>query len=432
VTWPDRVLVVGAGQAGTQVAISLRENGFAGAITLVGYEPGQPYQRPPLSKGFLTGEIDEHALMFRGSDFWDEQRIDLVSGERILTVAMDDSGAGVGVTGQGRRVEFDGLALATGARPRRLTVPGSNLDGVAYLRDLRDAGSLRRRLLESDRVAVIGGGFIGLEAAAACRGQGKAVTVLEVADRLMQRSVAPVMSEFYRSAHERRGVAVRLGAEVSGIRGLDGRVTGVQLTDGGVIDAGLVLVATGVIPRTELAEQLGLECDGGIVVDEFTRTSRAGVVAVGDCTVQPNPLTGEGLVRLESVQNAVSQAKAAALALMGRVERSMDVPWFWSDQYDLKLRIAGLTRGYDEFVLRGDPDTERFSVVYYRDGRLSGVDAVNSPSDYLVVRQALTGGATLPIAAVADASVPLKSLLADVIRADTGARTPRADGPAQR
>lgn len=431
-TSPDRVLVVGASQAGTQLAISLRENGFAGAITLVGYEQGQPYQRPPLSKDFLTGEIDERALIFRRSDFWDEQRIDLVSGERILTVTMDDSGAGVGVTGQGRRVEFDGLALATGARPRRLTVPGSNLDGVAYLRDLRDARSLRRRLLESDRVAVIGGGFIGLEAAAACRGQHKEVTVLDVADRLMQRSVAPVVSEFYRLAHEQRGVAVRLEAEVSGIGGRDGRVTGVHLTDGSVIDADLVLVGIGVIPRTELAEQLGLACDGGIVVDEFARTSRTGVVAAGDCTVQPNPLTGEGLVRLESVQNAVSQAKVAALALMGRVERSVDVPWFWSDQYNLKLRIAGLTRGYDQFVLRGDPDAERFSVVYYRDGGLIGVDAVNSPADYLVVRQALTGGATLPAEAVADASVPLKSLLAEVVRAQAGARTLQAGRPAQR
>ncbi|MBO0833029.1 MAG: FAD-dependent oxidoreductase [Actinobacteria bacterium] len=411
-TSPERVLVVGAGQAGTELAISLRDNGFTGAIVLVGCEQGQPYQRPPLSKDFLTGEIDERALLFRGTDFWHNHGIDLISGERILTASMDATGRGVGITGQGRRVEFDRLALATGARPRRLTVPGSNLDGVAYLRDLRDARSLRRRMLQANRVAVIGGGFIGLEAAAVCRGQGKAVTVLEVADRLMERSVAPVVSEFYRSAHTERGVDVLLSAEVTAIRGSDGRVTGVHLADGSVIDADLVLVGIGVIPRTELAEQLGLDCDGGIVVDELARTSRPGVVAAGDCTVQPHPLTGDGLVRLESVQNAVSQAKLAAPSLIGRAARPADVPWFWSDQYDLKLQIAGLTRGYDQLVVRGDPGTSRFSVVYYRGGRLTGVDAVNAPADYLVVRQALKAGVSLPAEAVADASVPMRSLLA--------------------
>ena len=407
----ERLLIVGASQAGIQVAVSLREYGFAGAITLVGYETGQPYQRPPLSKEFLTGEADLQSLMFRNTDFWAEQGIDLVSGERILAISMDEAGTGVGKTGQGRVVEFDRVVLATGARPRRLIVPGANLDGVAYLRSVNDARSLRRRLLESQRVVVIGGGFIGLEAAAACRGQGKSVAVVEAAERLMPRSVAPVVSEFYRRAHERRDVEVRTGTGVVGIRGKNGRVTAVELSDGTGLDADLVLVGIGVIPRTELAEQLGLEVDGGIVVDEFARASRPGVVAAGDCTVQPNPLTGEGRVRLESVQSAVAQARVAAATLAGKAQRNMEVPWFWSDQYDLKLQIAGLTAGYDDSVIRGDVDEEKFAVLYYRRGRLVGVDAVNRPGDYLVVRQALARGGTIPPDRVGDESVKLKDLV---------------------
>jgi 3-phenylpropionate/trans-cinnamate dioxygenase ferredoxin reductase subunit len=209
-------------------------------------------------------------------------------------------------------------------------------------------------------------------------------------------------------------------------------VTAVQLADDSVIEADLVLVGIGAIPRTELAQQLGLECGGGIVVDQFARTSRPGVVAAGDCTVQPNPVTGEGLVRLESVPNAVSQAKVAARALMGLVARPADPPWFWSDQYDLKLQIAGLTRDYDRLVVRGDPASGRFSVIYYRGGRLSGVDAVNSPTDYLVVRQALRAGATLPMEAVGDVSVPIKSLLAEVVQASHAAKASQTGPRAQR
>lgn len=418
-TLPDRVLVVGASQAGIQIAVSLRDSGFTGSVTVVGYETGQPYQRPPLSKDFLTGSVDESALMLRTPTFWEDQRIELVTGERILTVSIDERGAGVGVTGQQRRVEFDALALATGARPRRLTVPGSSLDGVCYLRDLRDARSLRRRLSEAQRVTVIGGGFIGLEAAAACRSQGKSVTVVEASDRLLQRSVAPIVSEFYRSAHERRGVDVRLATPVAAIVGVDGKARRVELADGTGIESDLVLVGIGVIPRIELAEQLGLECRGGIVVDHLARTSRARVVAAGDCTVQPDPVTHQPSVRLESVQNAVSQGKVAAATLLDRVHAHTEVPWFWSDQFDLKLQVAGLTRGYDDLVLRGDPGSERFSVLYYREDRLAGVDAVNSPADFLVVRRALGLGRTLPREAAADDSVALKHLL-EVGEAATG------------
>jgi 3-phenylpropionate/trans-cinnamate dioxygenase ferredoxin reductase subunit len=259
---------------------------------------------------------------------------------------------------------------------------------------------------------VIGGGFIGLEAAAAARALGKTVTVLEAADRLIGRAVAPAVSEFYRAAHERRGTRVLLDAAVTQIEGRAGRVAAVRLADGTSLPADLVMVGIGVVPRTDLAEQLGLACDRGILVDEFARTSNPLVVAAGDCTVQPHPLTGEGQVRIESVQNAVAQATIAAATLLGRPPQAPAVPWFWSHQGDLKLQIAGLGAGYDETVLRGDPATERFSVLYYRAGRLLAVDAVNSPADYMVVRKVLTQGGSLPPDLVADAATPLKDIAA--------------------
>ena len=403
-------LIVGASQAGVQVASSLREAGYDAPITLVGAETHLPYQRPPLSKGFLLDGADAAGLTFRTAAFYAEQRIDVLCGERVEKIALA-GGAGTARTGTGRVLLFDRLALTVGARPRRLPVPGADLAGVRYLRDVDDAVHLRRRLADARRVVIVGGGFIGLEAAAVARVSGCSVTVVEAADRLVARSVAPVVSEFYRRAHERRGVRVHLGAAVTALTGEAGSVTGVQMADGTHLPADLVLVGIGVVPRTELAEQLGLACDGGILVDRCARTSSPLVVAAGDCTVSPDPLTGEGRVRLESVQNAIGQAKAAAATILGREEPYAAVPWFWSDQYDLKLRIAGLTGGYDDYVVRGNPDDERFSVLYYRDGELLAVDAVNSAPDFMVVRKALGQGTPIPASAARDAGTPLKSLL---------------------
>jgi 3-phenylpropionate/trans-cinnamate dioxygenase ferredoxin reductase subunit len=324
----------------------------------------------------------------------------------------EPAGTGVAATSSGLRLDFDRLALTVGARPRRLQVPGADLAGVLYLRDLDDATQLRSALAAASRVVVIGGGFIGLEAAAAARGQGKAVTVVEMADRLVGRAVAPVVSEFYRQAHERRGTTVLLSTGVTALTGTDGRVAGVVLADGSTVPADLVMVGVGVVPRTELAEQLGLECDGGIVVDSQARTSRPSVVAAGDCTVQPHPMTGLGRVRLESVPSAVAQAAIAAATLTGAVVETRTVPWFWSNQGDLRLQIAGLSTGFDQHVLRGDPAAEKFSVLYFRQGELLAVDAVNMPADYLAVRKALTQGIPLAPADVADTAVSLKSVLA--------------------
>ncbi|TVT23017.1 ferredoxin [Amycolatopsis acidiphila] len=388
------------------MAASLREAGDEEPITLVGAEPHPPYQRPPLSKAFLAGKADLASLAFRTEAFYAEQKIDLVLGEQVVRLAP-----GLATTHSGRSLPFDRLALTVGARPRRLGVPGADLDGVHYLRDLDDALRLRGRLGAARHVVVVGGGFIGLEAAAVARSAGKSVTVVEAADRLIPRSVAPVVSEFYRRAHQRRGSDVRLGVGVTALTGEHGQVRAVELSDGTRVPADLVLAGVGIVPRTELAEQLGLHCAGGIVVDEFARTSEPDVVAAGDCTVAPHPRTRDGLVRLESVQNAIGQAKVAAATLLGRREPYSAVPWFWSDQYDLKLQIAGLSGGHDEHVLRGDPEAEKFSVLYYRGGSLIAVDAVNSTADYLTVRKVLDRGGEISPEQARDNEVPLKRLV---------------------
>jgi len=414
-TTPAGTLVVGAGQAGVQLAASLRQLGDPSPITLIGAEPHAPYQRPPLSKEFLSGSAAAESLTFRIPAWYAEQRIELVTGERIVELTLPGDGRhGLALTAGGRALPFARLALTVGARPRRLDVAGADLDGIHYLRGLDDAIRLRDRMAAASRVVVVGGGFIGLEAAAAARAQGKEVTVVEAAERLVGRAVAPVVSEFLRAAHERRGTTVLLPAEVVGFGGA-GRVETVRLAGGRELPADLVLVGVGVVPRTELAEHIGLECDrdigGGIVVDATARTSDAAVVAAGDCTVLPHPMTGVGRVRLESVPGAVAQAGIAAATLLGRSADTRTVPWFWSNQGDLKLQIAGLSTGYDHFDVRGDPDTERFAVLYYRDGELIAVDAVNSPVDYLVVRKALALGRTLPADKAADPGIPLKTLL---------------------
>jgi 3-phenylpropionate/trans-cinnamate dioxygenase ferredoxin reductase subunit len=410
-------LIVGASQAGLQLAVSLRQLGDTAPITLVGEEPLAPYQRPPLSKEFLAGQAEADSLAFRSPSFYADNDITLVCGERVTEVRHGAGSAGGGGepglarTAAGREIPYDRLALTTGAAPRRLDVPGSGLEGICYLRDHDDAAGLRARLASATSAVVVGGGFIGLEAASVARAAGLSVTVVEAAERLLGRAVAPVVSGFYARAHAERGTDVLLSTGVGGFQGEDGRITGVVLTDGRVLAADLVLVGIGAAPRTELARQLGLVCEGGIVVDACARTSDPAVVAAGDCTVRPHPLTGEGLIRIESVQNAVAQAQTAAATLLGRQQPAKAVPWFWSFQGDLRLQIAGLSGGHDAYVVRGDLDEERFSVLYYRHGRLIGVDAVNKPADYMAVRKALAQGATIPQDAAADSTAALKSLI---------------------
>lgn len=404
-------LIVGAGQAGLQLAVSLRAGGYSAPITLAGAETDGPYQRPPLSKAFLAGTTDEGNLALRAPGFYTDNDIDVVAASRIVTLNPDSSG-GSALTAGGRVIRFERLALTTGSRPRRLTVPGADLFGVCYLRSIDDAGRLRELLNAAHSVVVIGGGFIGLEAAAAARRRGLHVTVVESSGRLLKRVVAPPISEFYRQAHLKRGVRFRMGCGVTAVHGDDdGNVTTVELSDGTRLAADVVIVGIGVEPRIELARQLGLDCARGIIVDAQARTSNPSIVAAGDCTVQPHPRHPETLIGLESVQNAVDQAKVAAATILGVSRPPAVVPWFWSDQSDLKLQIAGLSTDYDEFVVRGDPATESFSVLYYRQSRLIAVDAVNQPHDFMAVKRALALGASIPATVAGDTRSALKVLM---------------------
>jgi 3-phenylpropionate/trans-cinnamate dioxygenase ferredoxin reductase component len=392
------VVIVGGGQAGFQVAASLRAGGHAEPIRIVSAEDHPPYQRPPLSKAFLLGKMERERLLFRQPAFYAAQAIELVLGDAAAAV---DREAQAVTTAAGRRLPYDALVLATGTRVRPLPVPGSELDGVVYLRTLEESEALARRVAEAGRVVVVGGGFIGLEVAAAARTLGKPVTVLEAAERLMGRVVAPVISGFYAGLHRDRGVELVLNARIDRIEGERGRAEAVVMADGARHAADLVVVGIGVLPNVELALAAGLACENGVVVDAHGRTGDPAIFAAGECTSHPNRFAG-GMARLESVQNAVDQAKAVAAAILGRDEPYDEVPWFWSDQYEIKLQMVGISLGHDEQVVRGDPAGGRFSVFYFRDRRLIAIDSVNRPSDHMAGRKLLAAGTGLTPAQAAD------------------------------
>lgn len=382
------VVIVGAGQAGCQVAASLRAGRFAGAITMLGDEPVPPYQRPPLSKAYLKGEARDSTLQLRPESFYSANAISLRLGCRAT--AIDRVTRDV-VLGDGERLHYDSLVLATGGRVRTLPVPGADLAGVAYVRTLADAVALKPLVEAAATVAVIGGGFIGLECAAVARTMGRQVVVLEAMDRLMARVVSPVLSDYYRDLHGRHGVVVRLGVAVTEIVGAAGRVCGVRCADGAEIAADLVIVGIGIIANDALARAAALACDRGVVVDALLRTADPDIYAIGDCAAFPHPM-GQGLMRLESVQNAIDQGKAVAATIMGDRRPYAAVPWFWSDQYDAKLQIVGLTQDYDETVTCGDVGAGKFSVLYFRNGALIGIDSVNMPGDHVAGRKLLGAG----------------------------------------
>ena len=404
-------LIVGASQAGMQIAVSLREGGYTDAITMVGAEPHLPYQRPPLSKKIFTDPADAAALVLRSESFYQDRGIAVILGRAVVSVERDQHG-GHAVLSDGTVSEFQHLALAVGAGPRRLAVAGADLAGVIHLRDIDDAVDLSAQLANAKEVVVVGGGFVGLETAAAMRARGARVTVVEAMDRLMARAVAPVVSRFFLQAHLRRGVDVLLNAQLSSLIGDElGRVTAVTLTDGRVLQADLVVVGIGIEPRTELAEYMGLSFDSGIRVDEMSRTSDGLTVAAGDCTIMPNPVVGRsGSRRIESVHNAVEQSKNAAATLLGRLQPYRLVPWFWSDQADLKLQMVGDVRVEDEVVIRGDMSNETFTALFYNGAELTGAQCVNRPVDFIAVRSALARGLTIASGDVTDVTVPLKRL----------------------
>lgn len=407
------LLIIGSSQAGVQLAVSLRALGYEAPITLLGDENHRPYQRPALSKEFLQDKISKESLIFRSAEYWAEHRIDVVKGEWIVRLDQRPDGSGIAYSETGRTFAYDRLALTVGARARRIEVPGSTLDGVLYLRNADDALDLKARVAKARSVVIVGGGFIGIEAAASLNGMGLQVTLLERGDRLVRRAVGPETSAFILRHHLARGIDIRLNTSVDEIIGENGRVRAVR-AGGQEIPADIVLVGIGVIPNTALAEQLGLDVADGIVVDRSATASDGVTLAIGDCANLPNPIPGSPAgerVRFESVNHAIEQAKVAAYAATGRDAEYENIPWFWSNQGALKLQIAGVSVGYDHVVDRSPDDPEKYSLIYYRGEQLIAADCINAPLDFMMVRQALTKRINLPADAVADASVPLKALL---------------------
>ena len=397
----EKVVIVGSGQAGVECAAALRHNGFAGSVVIIGDEPDLPYQRPPLSKEFLKS-VEDSSLPLRGEAFYGQNAIDLRLG---VTAQRIDREARELVLEGGERLPYDHLVLATGARNRLPPVTGLDAETVLELRTLAHARILTGRLDALKHVTIIGGGFIGLEVAALLRKRDIAVDVLEAADRLMGRVLSPQMSALFVPIHEEMGTRLRLGTVASEIAGRR-----VALSDGAVLDTDAIVVAAGVVPNAELAAEAGLAIDNGVVVDERLLTSDPAISAIGDVAAHPNPY-GIGMIRLESVQNAVDQGKCVAARLTGD-DRAYDaVPWFWSHQGAAKLQIAGLAMGLDETVLRGDPATGKFSVFVYRQGRLIAVESLNSPTDHMVARRLLAAGLSVPAQVAADPATDLKALV---------------------
>ena len=399
------VVIIGAGQAGIQVALSLRQLGHDGRIVLLGAEHHPPYQRPPLSKAYLKGETTQDQLILRPADALASMGIELHAGQPALSIDR----AARRVACHGSTFHYDRLVLATGTRPRLLAVPGSKLQGVLTLRVIEDADRLRTALEHARNIAIIGGGFIGLEVAATVRAKGKPVTVIEAAPRVMARAVAPQVSAWFEAMHRDMGTDLRCGAGVSALSGQD-HVETVELMDGNRIGADLVLVGVGAVPNVDLAEAAGLPCPNGIATDAQGRTADPNIFAAGDCALTPSHWAG-GPIRLESVQNANDQAKIVAAVIMGQDVTYDAVPWFWSDQGSAKLQTTGLPIGTDAHVLRGDPQEGRFTVFHLRDGSVIAADSVNAPADHMLSRRLVAARATIPAAALADPGVPLKSLL---------------------
>lgn len=400
----ESFIIVGASHASVQAIDTLRREGHSGRIVLVGDEPHLPYNRPPLSKKFLSGELERERLLLRSPQFYEQHAVETRLGVRVTAI---DRGAQRLRLGDGTELNYDKLLLCLGSRPRLLKVPGCDLAGLHYLRTLADVEAIRADLPGARRLVVVGAGYIGLEAAASARHLGLDVTVLEMAERPMNRVVAPELSAFYTRRHEREGVRIHCNTSVTAFLG-EGRVQAVACGDH-EYPADLVIVGVGILPDVSLAAAAGLRCDNGVWVDEQCRTSDPNVYAAGDCTNHPSVRYGRR-VRLESVDNAVEQAKTAASGMCGKAARHEHVPWFWSDQYDVKLQIAGLSQGYDRAVLRGDPDTGSFALYYLAHGELLAVDAVNSPRDFMTGKRWIGERKHPDAVRLADPAVDLKTL----------------------
>ncbi len=408
------VLIVGAGHGGAQAALMLRQQKFAGTVALLGDEPEPPYERPPLSKEYLSGEKTFERILIRPATFWAEREVALLLDRRVVSV---DPAAHSVALADGSSIGYGTLIWATGGSPRRLSCPGHDLVGVHGVRTRADVDRMMAELDGVTNVVVIGGGYIGLEAAAVLTKFGKHVTVLETMDRVLARVAGEPLSRFYEAEHRAHGVDVRLGAKVDGLVGFQpigedepARVTGVHMSDGEVLPAQMVIVGIGIVPAVEPLLEAGAEGGNGVAVDAQCRTSLPDIFAIGDCAAHANDFARGATIRLESVQNANDQATLVAKTIMGADAPYHAVPWFWSNQYDLRLQTVGLSTGFDQAIVRGEPATRSFSVVYLREGKVIALDCVNAVKDYVQGRALVIGGLSPAPESLADAAIPLKSL----------------------
>lgn len=399
------IVIIGTGQAGGSCATELRKRGFEGRIVLVGDEPHIPYKRPPLSKAYLAGDTSLESLYVMHAPKLEENNIETQCGVAVDKIDRDNQQV---ILADGNKIDYDKLVLATGGRARPLPVDGADADNVFLLRTIADVEQIKQHCTSDKRVAIVGGGFIGLEAAAISTKLGLDVTVLEGFDRVLSRVTSPDVSAFFERIHREAGVNLRTGVSVTAIEhGNNG--SEIVLDDGERVATDFVIVGIGLIPNTELASDAGLEVDNGIVVNEHTQTSDPDIYAAGDCTSHPNSLFGN--IRLESVQNAMDQGRATAHNLIGTDKAYDTVPWFWSDQYDVKLQMAGISSGYDDYVIRGNPDDHQFSVFYLKNGQLISTDAINRAKDFMMAKKLIGAQAQPDREQLADDDVPLKSLL---------------------
>jgi 3-phenylpropionate/trans-cinnamate dioxygenase ferredoxin reductase component len=407
------VLIVGGGHGGAQAAIALRQAKFGGSICVVNAEPEYPYERPPLSKDYFAGEKAFERIMIRPAAFWSERNIDMLLGKRVEAV---DAAACSVTTADGDVISYGKMIWATGGSPRWLQCTGGNLPGVHVVRTRADVDAMLQGLDDVAEVAIIGGGYIGLEAAAVLSKMGKKVTVLEAMDRVLARVAGEPLSRFYETEHRAHGVDVRLGVEVIAVEGED-HATGVRLADGDVIPAQMVIVGIGIIPSVVPLLHAGASGGGGVDVDEYCRTSLPDIFAIGDCAAHANAFAGGEIMRVESVQNANDMANAVAKSITGELTPYHAVPWFWSNQYDLRLQTVGLSVGYDAMVVRGDPETRAFSVIYLKQGKVIALDCVNVTKDYVQGKALVVDGMQFAPEQLADTSLTLKELVASVTSA---------------
>jgi len=401
----ETVLIVGAGHGAGQACVSLRQEGFEGKIILIGEEPYLPYQRPPLSKKFLAGEIGIDRVHFKPPEFYIDADIEFHLKTRVEKI---DREGGCVTLQDGKTLSYDKLILATGARVRELNCPGHELAGVHYLRTIQDVEALQRNFNAGQRLVIVGAGYVGLEVAAVAVKHGLEVTVLEMEPRVLARVTGPEMSSFFQDVHKKAGVDIRLSQVVSAFEG-EGQLARVICASGDIVEADLAIIGIGIVPNQELAQEAGISCNNGISVDTYGRTDDPEVFAIGDCTEHPNEIY-DRRVRLESVHNALEQAKTVAATICGKDKPYAQVPWFWSDQYDLKLQIAGLSHGYDRVILRGDPATRKFAAFYLQDGVLIAVEAVNAAPEYMMGRKLIGERARVAPERLADLSISMKEM----------------------